>query len=163
MNKGKEKIYNILDELNIKYIKHEHEAVYTIEEVNNLQLDIEGQHCKNLFLRNRKGNIHYLLILCDEKMADLKALAKEIGSTPLSMASEERLYKHLELTPGSVTPFGLINNSDKKVKVLLDKDLKHDGKINFHPNTNTATLTINYEDFHKFLQWTGNEVIEVHV
>ncbi|EJO5347604.1 prolyl-tRNA synthetase associated domain-containing protein [Clostridium botulinum] len=163
MNKGKEKIYNILDELNIKYIKHDHEAVYTIDEVNNLQLDIQGQHCKNLFLRNRKGNIHYLLILCDEKMADLKALAKEIGSTPLSLASEERLYSHLGLTPGSVTPFGLINNSDKKVKVLLDKDLKKDGKINFHPNTNTATLTVNYNDFCKFLKWTENEFINVNI
>lgn len=79
------------------------------------------------------------------------------------MASEKRLYENLGLTPGSVTPFGLINNKDKKVIVLLDKDLKKDGKINFHPNINTATLTIDYSDFCKFLNWTGNEVLEVDV
>ncbi|WP_251859666.1 prolyl-tRNA synthetase associated domain-containing protein [Clostridium sp. Marseille-Q2269] len=163
MNKGIDKIYNILDKLNIKYIKHAHEAVYTVEEVNKLQLNIEGQHCKNLFLRNRKGSIHYLLILCDNKMTDLKSLAKQIESTPLSMASKERLYKYLGLTPGSVTPFGLINDNNKEVKILIDKDLKTDGRINFHPNTNTSTLTIDYKDFCKFLNWSGNEIIEVNI
>lgn len=151
------RVYEILKELEINYIRYEHPAVFTIEEANNLNIHMEGRHCKNLFLRNRKGGIHYLLIIEEWKQVNLKAVSKEIQSSSLSFASEERLYKYLELTPGSVTPFGLINDTEKNVKVLIDKDLINCNKISFHPNVNTATITISYDDFEKFLQWQGNK------
>lgn len=158
ISEGKEKVYNILKELNIEYTEHEHKAVFTVDEANALDINLPGKHCKNLFLRNRKGNIHYLLVLEDHKRVDLKNLAKEIGSTPLSVASEERLLKYLALTPGSVTPFGIINDEQREVEVLIDKDLADGDYVNFHPNVNTSTLTISYKDFEKFLKWCGNKV-----
>lgn len=158
ISEGKEKVYNILKDLNIEYTEHEHKAVFTVDEANALDINLPGKHCKNLFLRNRKGNIHYLLVVEDHKRVDLKNLAKEIGSTPLSVASEERLLKYLALTPGSVTPFGLINDEQREVEVLIDKDLADGDYVNFHPNINTSTLTISYNDFEKFLKWCGNKV-----
>ncbi|MEW9097143.1 MAG: prolyl-tRNA synthetase associated domain-containing protein [Clostridiaceae bacterium] len=164
MNKEQEKrVYDVLAELNIPYTRYEHEAVFTIEEADKLNIDIKGEHCKNLFIRNRKGNIHYLLVIQEWKKVDLKKLADQIESTSLSFASEERLNKYLGLTPGSVTPFGLINDEEKEVQVLLDKDIANLGNISFHPNVNTATITISYKDFDKFLQWCGNKVSYVNI
>lgn len=154
---NEQKVYDILDLLEIEYIRYEHRAVYTIEEANQLDIHIEGQQCKNLFLRNRKGDAHYLVILDQEKHLDLKLLSKQIGTPSLSFASEERLNKYLSLKPGSVTPFGLINDTEREVKVLIDKDLTGASKISFHPNVNTATISISYKDFEKFIKWCGNK------
>ena len=101
---------------------------------------IDATHCKNLFLRNQKGNRHYLVILTASKKADLRAVADQIGDGKLSFASPERLMTHLGLTPGSVSPFGLINDRDHAVRVVLDRDLKTAARVAFHPNINTATL-----------------------
>lgn len=158
-----QRLYNILDLLEIEYIRYEHKAVYTIEEANQLDINIPGQQCKNLFLRNRKGDIHYLVILHEEKQADLKFLSHQIGSTSLSFASEERLFKYLGLKPGSVTPFGLINDSNKEVIVLIDRELVGAEKINFHPNVNTATISVSYKDFEKFIEWNGNKINYVNI
>lgn len=160
---NEKKVYEILNNLQIPYIKYEHEPIFTIEEANKLSIDIKGQHCKNLFLRNRKGDKHYLLIIHEWKKVDIKSIAKQIESSSLSFASEERLYKYLGLTPGSVTPFGLINDSEKQVQVLLDNDLEGQNSISFHPNVNTATITISYVDFKEFLKWCGNNVKYVQV
>ncbi|MBN7573659.1 prolyl-tRNA synthetase associated domain-containing protein [Clostridium sp. 2-1] len=154
---NEQKVYEILDLLCIKYTKYEHNPIYTVEEAKNLDIDIPGGHCKNLFIRNRKGDTHYLVVLDENKRVDLKALDKQIGSTRLSFASEERLYKYLKLTPGSVTPFGLINDSNREVIVLVDKDLANQDIVNFHPNVNTATIGISYKDFEKFILWRKNE------
>ncbi|WP_055669801.1 prolyl-tRNA synthetase associated domain-containing protein [Desnuesiella massiliensis] len=163
MKVEEKRVYDILEKLDIGFEKYEHNAIFTIEEANELAIDMKGAHCKNLFIRNRKGNQHYLVILEESKTADLKALSSQIGSTPLSFASEERLYKYLNLTPGSVTPFGLINDSEKHVRVLIDNDLIHSEYISFHPNINTATITITYDDFEKFLNWCGNNVTYVNL
>lgn len=163
MKAEEKRVYDILEKLDIDFEKYEHDAIFTIEEANELAIDMKGAHCKNLFIRNRKGNQHYLVILEESKTADLKALSSQIGSTPLSFASEERLYKYLSLTPGSVTPFGLINDSEKHVIVLIDKDLIHSEYISFHPNINTATITITYNDFEKFLNWCGNNITYVNL
>lgn len=80
INPEEQKLYDILNRLEIKYIRHKHKPVYTVEEADNLDIDIPGQHCKNLFLRNKKGNIHYLVIAGSKKQIDLKALSKQIGS-----------------------------------------------------------------------------------
>lgn len=96
INENEQKVYEVLQKLEIKYVKYEHEALYTVEEAKKLGICMPGQQCKNLFLRNRKGDVHYLVILDEEKQADLKSLAKQIESSNLSFASEERLFKASE-------------------------------------------------------------------
>jgi len=161
INTDERELYYILEQLKIKYIRYEHKPVYTVEEADNLDIDIPGQHCKNLFLRNKKGNIHYLIIADSEKQIDLKSLSKQIGSTGLSFASEERLYKHLGLKPGAVTPFGLINDIEKNVIVLIDKKLTDKSIVNFHPNVNTATISVSYDDLERFIRWHENKFIYI--
>lgn len=158
MTENEKKVYDTLNQLEIPFIRYEHPPVYTIPEVEELMLKIEGKHCKNLFVRNHHGNKHYLILVSQEKRADLKNIATQVGSTRLSFASEERLLKHLGLTPGAVTPLGLLNDEEKNVTVLIDEDLKKAERICLHPNVNTATVSILYDDFVKFLKWRGNEV-----
>lgn len=158
-----QKVYDVLDNLAIPYEKFAHKALYTVDEANKLDIYIPGVHCKNLFIRNRKGKKHYLVILKDTKQANLKGLSKQVNSTNLSFASPERLFRYLKLMPGSVTPFGLINDSDKHVEVLIDNELKKSEYICFHPNVNTVTITIPYSGFEKFLKWCGNKVRYVDI
>jgi Ala-tRNA(Pro) deacylase len=155
----KEKVYKVLEELEIPYKVTEHPAVYTAEEAEEYSHLLEGSRVKNLFLRDGKGRSHYLVIVDHDKMLDLKALESVIGKKRLGFASPRRLMKYLGLTPGSVSPFGLINDSEKKVKVFVDEVLKKEEKINFHPNDNTQTLTIKFSDLLKFLDWTGNSYV----
>lgn len=157
ITEDEQKLYDILDLLEIKYRRYEHKAVHTIEEANSLVIEIPGKLPKNLFLRNRRGDTHYLVIVDENKHVDLKLLSKQIGSTSLSFASEERLLKYLGLKPGSVTPFGLINDNERDVIVLIDRELAGAVSINFHPNVNTATISIAYENFEKFLVWNKNK------
>ena len=158
---AEQELYNILEQLKIKYKRYEHKPVYTVEEADNLDIDIPGQHCKNLFLRNKKGNIHYLVIADSQKHIDLKLLSKEIGSSGLSFASEERLQKYLGLEAGSVSPFGLINDTERKVIVLIDRKLTDKSIVNFHPNVNTATISVSYDDLEKFIRWHENKFIYI--
>lgn len=161
INQGEQKVYDVLDKLGIKYVRNEHIPVYTIEEADKLGLDPNGQHCKNLFLRNSKGDQHYLVVLDKSKNANLKELSTKINSTKLSFASEKRLDKYLALKPGSVSPFGLINDTEKHVKVIIDSDLQNAKDIYFHPNVNTATISLSYKDFERYLEWCGNIVLYV--
>lgn len=165
VSEKEKKVYEVLDNLNINYKKYEHLPVFTIEEANELDIDINGHHCKNLFIRNRKGNQHYLVIIEESKKVDLKELALKLKSTPLSFASEDRLDKFLGLTPGSVTPFGLINDTNGEVIVVIDEIYRSEEGISicFHPNINTATIELSLEDFDKYLQWCGNKVLYVEI
>ncbi len=153
---NEEKVYRTLEELGIDYTIHRHPAVYTVDEAKQYWSEIEGGHPKNLFLRDEKGKKHYLLIISSEKRADLKALQSILGSSRLSFASERRLSRYLGLSAGSVSGFGLINDEAHAVEVVIDKDLLEEECINFHPNVNTATLTIRSEDFIRFLEAQGN-------
>lgn len=155
------KVYEVLEDLGIFYAKHEHPPVFTVEEAEKHWENISGAHCKNLFLRNKKGNRHYLVILESLKKADLKQLSNQLGEDKLSFASEERLMRYLGLEAGSVSPFGLINDSRKEVRVILDQELKGTDRINFHPNVNTATVGIDFSDFERFLTWCGNSMLYV--
>ena len=157
MTENEKQVYEVLEQLKIPYTQYEHIPVYTIQQLDELNMDMKGKHCKNLFVRNDKGDKHYLIIISHEKRADLKSIAVQIGSSRLGFASEERLMKHLGLTPGAVTPFGLLNDKEKKVTVLVDEDLKNSIHICFHPNVNTATVSIMYDDLLKFIKWRGNE------
>ena len=152
-----------LAELGISYERHEHPPVATVEEAEAHWAGIDSTHCKNLFLRNQKGNRHYLVVLVHSKKADLRKVAEQIGDGKLSFASPERLMAHLGLTPGSVSPFGLINDREHAVRVVLDRDLEAAARFSFHPNVNTATYVVSAEDFEKFLAACGNTVQHVTV
>lgn len=152
-------IYQTLKNLEIDYQKYDHPAVFTVEDAEKYYSGIDAGESKNLFLRNKKGDQHFLVVVKSTKKVDLKRLEGLLGTDKLSFASPERMMKYLGLTPGSVSPFGLINDSEKAVFVVVDKDLLEYKKVAFHPNINTATLVISIEDFNKFLNWAGNKVI----
>ena len=152
-----------LRELAIPFTRHEHPPVATVEEASAHWGGIDGTHCKNLFLRNQKGNRHYLVIIVAAKKADLRAVADQIGDGKLTFASPERMMTHLGVTPGSVSPFGLINDREHVVRVVLDRDFKVAERLAFHPNINTATLTVSAADFARFLDACGNPVQYVGV
>jgi Ala-tRNA(Pro) deacylase len=152
-----------LRELGIEYTRHEHPPAATVEEAEPHWAEIDATHCKNLFLRNQKGDRHYLVVLEASKKADLRAVADQIGDGKLSFGSAERLMKHLGLTPGSVSPFGLINDRAHAVRVVLDRDLKAAERLSFHPNINTVTYTVAAADFARFLDACGNRVQSVSV
>ena len=160
---NEDRVYERLAELGIAYERHEHPAVATVEDAVQHWAGIDATHCKNLFLRNQKGNRHYLLIVPHLKVVNLRAVAEQIGDGRLSFASPERLMKYLRLTPGSVSPFGLINDRDRVVRVVLDRDLKSAERLGFHPNINTRTLVIGGADFLKFLAASGQVVQHVTV
>jgi Ala-tRNA(Pro) deacylase len=153
-----QRVYETLEKLGIAYIRHTHPAVFTVEQAIEHWKDIKGGHCKNLFVRNKKGNRHYLIIAEHLKKIDLHHLAKSLGDDRLSFASDERLMRYLGLQAGEVSPFGLVHDSQKEVIVVIDADLKKETFVNFHPNVNTATLTIALGDLEKFLAWRGNDV-----
>lgn len=152
------KVYEVLEKLGISFSRHEHPPVFTVEQAQQHWVGIAGAHCKNLFLRNKKGNRHYLVILEHTKNADLRKLTEKLGEDRLSFGSPERLKRLLGLDPGAVSPFGLINDSQKEVIVVMDQDLRRAELVNFHPNVNTATVGISVADFEKFLAWAGNSV-----
>lgn len=153
---GQPELYNTLNELNISFKYYEHPAAPTIEEAKKYWKDLVATHCKNIFFRNHKGNRHYLVILEHTQALDIHDLEKRLKQGKLSFASPKRMLKYLGVTPGSVTPFGLINDKENHVHVFLDENLKKSKSISFHPNINTASLVITYADFEKFLDWSGN-------
>jgi len=152
-----------LQELGIAVMRHEHPPVATVDEAEKHWADIDATHCKNLFLRNQKGTRYYLVIVKHSKRADLRALADQIGDGKLSFASPDRLMTCLGLTPGSVSPFGLIHDAEHHVRVILDRDLKSAQRVSFHPNINTATLVVSRDDFARFLAACGNPVQYIEV
>jgi len=152
-----------LRELGIPFARYEHPPAATVEQAEKYWADIDATHCKNLFLRNQKGNRHYLVVLVHSKKADLRAVADQIGDGKLSFASPERLMTHLGLTPGSVSPFGLINDRSHAVRLVLDRDLKSAARLSFHPNINTATYVVTAADFARFLDACGNPVQHVSI
>ena len=160
---NEQKVYDYLEKLGIPYLKHSHPAVYTVEEALEHRGSMPGAQAKNLFLRNGKGNRHYLVVLEQAKQLDIKTLQLRIGSSKLSFASERRLVQYLGLTPGSVSPFGLINDADHVVETYIDEDLMDFEQVNFHPNVNTATITVSTADFRRFLEQTGNSVHFLHL
>ena len=153
---GDPRLYTLLEELKIPFEYYEHPAAGTIAEARQYWKDIEATHCKNLFFRNHKGNRHYLVIIEHSRDLPVHDLEQRLKQGKLSFASDQRMMKYLGLTPGSVSPFGLINDTGKHVHVFIDEDLKKATKISFHPCINTASLVISFNDLIRFLEYTGN-------
>ncbi len=158
MDEREAEVYSALRRLGISWERFEHPPVFTVEQAEEYWKPIAATHCKNLFLRNQKGTTHYLVVLEHSKRADLKALASKIGDDRLSFASPERLQKYLGLTPGAVSPFGLVHAGARDVRVVVDADLKGAPAVAFHPNVNTATIALSFADFQRFLDDRGNIV-----
>ena len=153
-----QKVYEALDALGIQYEKYEHPPVFTGEAAAEHWGPIPATQVKNLFLRNKKGDRQYLVILEIGKQADLRQLVKVIGDDRFSFGSPERLMATLGVTPGSVSPFGLLQDGSKDVRVIVDQDLRGVERLIFHPNLNTLSLTISVADFGRFLATRPNVV-----
>ena len=151
-------VYAALNALGIPYDRHEHPAVFTAEDAARYWDPIPGTQCKNLFLRNKKGDRHYLVVVEISKRVDLKDLVKIVGDDRLSFGSPERLMAKLGITPGSVSPFGLIHDADGSVRVLIDQDLRGAERLIFHPNINTASVIVSWTDLERFLATRTNHV-----
>jgi Ala-tRNA(Pro) deacylase len=144
-----------LDELGIAYRNHEHAAVFTVEEAKALRGALTGGHIKNLFLRNKKEEM-WLVVAEEDKRIDLKALGERLGAGKLSFGSPDRLLRYLGVLPGAVTPFGIINDTERKVQVVLDRDLMGFDPVNAHPLVNTMTTALAPQDLVRFLTAEGH-------
>jgi len=156
INSKREKVYNALSKLSIEFEVYEHPPLDTIDIALEYWKDIDAVHCKNLFFRNHKGRKHYLVIIKDTTSFSIHSLEQRLKQGKLSFASEKRLLKYLGVLPGSVSPFGLINDIDHHVHIFMDEQLQNAEKISFHPNDNTASLVLSYSDFLKYLKSVGN-------
>ena len=148
-----------LEELGIKYDIVEHVPVYTVEEAKEKVPKIDGIGCKNLFLKTQKKE-YFLYTLKEEKQVNLKELSDNLQVTRFHFASPENLEELLGVIPGSVTPRAITNDQENKVTVVLDKELKGQ-KILVHPNRNTATISILYEDLVKLINAENHKLIEI--
>lgn len=154
--RGQKELYDLLAKLGISFEYHEHPPLATIEDAKIYWKDYDSARCKNIFFRNHKGDRHYLVILEHLRQLGIHDLEKRLKQGKLTFASDQRLKKYLGVEPGSVSPFGLINDTGKHVHVFIDEKLSESDALAFHPNTNTATIIISKKDFLKFLDYTGN-------
>ena len=145
-----------LKALGIETTTRDHAPVHTVEEAQALRGEIPGGHCKNLFLKDDKGAL-WLIVCLEEAQIDLKAAPARIGSRRLSFGKPELLMEVLGVAPGSVTPFGLINDAGTRVNVVLDATMMAHELLNYHPLENNATTTIRAADLLAFIRSCGHE------
>lgn len=151
------KVYDVLDKLGIPYEGVDHDVAPTIEACRAIEEELGIMPCKNLFLRNRQKTTFFLLLMPGEKKFLTKDLSSQLGISRLSFAEPEFMEKYLDITPGSVSVLGLINDKDWYVDLLVDKDLLSNEYIGCHPCINTSSLKIKTEDIlKKFLKYTGH-------
>lgn len=158
MMHNRRKVLDVLEQYGTRYEILEHEPMYTVEDIEkaNLWNHQDGTGAKNLFLRDGSGKHHFLVVIKEDKQADLKMVRKEIQSSRLSFASGERLMKYLGVSPGSVSPFGILNDRERQVSVFFDKDLKDYEYLAVHPNDNRATIWMKTELMVQIIKDHGN-------
>lgn len=149
-------LYERLDALGIAHSTTRHPPVFTAEQGEAAWGDIPGMHCKNLFLKDPKGQL-WLVVVPADRRVDLKALATALGIGRLSFGKPGLLEEVLGVPPGSVTPFALVNDAARRVRVVLDARMMAEPVLNYHPLTNEATTTISNGDFRRFLKACGHE------
>lgn len=150
-------LLDYFDTHSISYELHEHPPVFTVEESQNIKDNIPGGHSKNLFLKDKKGNLALFSAQADAQI-DLKALSREMELGRFSFGKPELLKDKLGVTPGSVTAFALINDPEKEVKFALHKTLADYDVLNFHPLDNSMTVSISFDDFKAFLESIGRSL-----
>jgi len=139
-------IFEVLDGLDISYQRFDHPPVYTCDEANSINPNLPGAKTKNLFLRDRKGKRHFLVVVLDEKYVDLNVLAEGLNVNRLSLGSPERLRKYLATEPGSVSILDVTNDPEGLVELIIDQDVWHADALQCHPLINTSTLVITLND-----------------
>lgn len=155
-----EKIIDFMTKMGISYELHHHEAVFTVEESTHLQKKIDGGHCRNLFLKDKKGRM-VLVTALDKTEIDLKALSKHLEHGRFSFGSADRLWDNLGVRPGSVTPLALYNNIDRDIAAVLDARMFDHDMICVHPLINTQTICFSPNDLQRFLEKLGYSPIIV--
>ena len=149
--------YKVLAELNIPFEKYDHPAVFTVEEAEKMAGHVPGAAAKNLFLESDKNGKFYLVTLMYKKRANLRHLNNFLNEKRLHFASPEKLFATLGVTPGAVSPMGVINDAEHKVTFVLDRDFLDEQQINFHPNVNTSSLAVAVPDFLRLMKALGYE------
>lgn len=156
---NKREIYDYLKEKNIWYEITEHEAVYNMKELSQIDIPYPEGDAKNLFLRDDKKRNYYILTVKGYKRVNLKEFRQKNNTRSLSFASENDLMRVMNLIPGSVTPLGILNDKEIKVEVFIDEDfIESPGLIGIHPNDNTATVWLKTEDLINVIKEHGNKV-----
>lgn len=146
-----EQLFERLESLGIDTRTVQHPAVFTVEEAQRLRGELTGGHCKNLFLRNKKGRM-WLVVCAEDSTVDLRALADRLGAGRLSFGSAGRLMEHLGVIPGAVTPFAILNDHDGAVRVVIERRLLALSPLNCHPLDNARTTAIATDDLLRFLE-----------
>ncbi|HXK81018.1 MAG TPA: YbaK/EbsC family protein [Bacteroidales bacterium] len=154
---GQAKVYEILDSLNIKYRYYESPTDFSSEDDGSFWDKIGALRCKNLFLRNHKGNRHFMIIAPYYADVSITALEQYFKKGKISFASDKRLSKWLNVKPGAVSVFSLINDTENHVEVFVDERLKQSHELTFLPNMHNALLAITYHDFISLLNNSGNK------
>ena len=152
---SRQDLFDLFDKLTIKTTTVEHNPVFTVEEAKKVHDQIPGGHCKNLFCKDEKGAL-WLIVALEDARIDLKVAKDRIGSKRLTFGKPELLLEILGVEPGSVTPFGLINDTQAKTNVILDEAMMRLQRLNFHPLKNDATTTISSGDLITFINATGH-------
>jgi len=148
-------LYDRLRALAISWVRYEHVPVFTVEEAAAVNATQPGGHTKNLFLKDKKGGL-WLVVLRDDFRLDLNGLSKQIGAPRFSFGSGELLMATLGVPPGSVTPFALINDPDRKVRVVLDEEMLKQEPLNYHPLRNDRTIAVSAAGLLKFIADCGH-------
>jgi len=156
MGVSQQELFDHLQALGIETKTHQHKAAFTVEEARQLRGEIAGGHCKNLFLKDKKGQL-WLLVCLEETQVNLKTAPAKIASARLSFGKPDLLMETLGIAPGSVTPFALINDDKAVVNVILEQKMMAHELLNYHPLQNDATTTISSDDLIKFIRSCGHE------
>ena len=158
-----QKVADTLNELGITFHIVEHEPALTTEQADHFIEGIEGVRTKTMFLTNKKKRNFYLVTMDDAKRLDMDVFKEFVEEKQIKMASAETLNDKMMLLPGTVSPFGLLNNRDKDIQVYFDQEIVSEERMCFHPNTNEKTIFIQTEDLFSFLKEIGFEphVIEL--
>jgi Ala-tRNA(Pro) deacylase len=149
-------IYQFLGAQDIPYERFDHPPVFTCEESHAYVSHLPGVPTKNLFLRDKKGSQHVLVVTTHDKSVDLRQLAEMLGLQKLSFGSEERLLRHLGVKKGAVTLLGLVNDTKAAVALVVDQDIDRAEAVQCHPLVNDATVVIAQEGIRRFFQATGH-------
>ena len=158
------RVYDFLDSLGVSYQRIDHEAAMTMEACEEIDRTLEATICKNLLLCNRQETQFYLLMLPGDKVFKTKNLSAQIGSSRLSFAKEEYMEQYLDITPGSLSVLGLMNDKDRMVRLLIDEDVLTGEYIGCHPCINTSSLRLKTKDiFNTFLNAVDHNMTEVHL
>ncbi len=156
-------IYNILDTLSINYKKYDHPAIFNCEQAHLLGLDCNGATTKNLFIKDRKGKRHFLIIMMDDKIIDFKRLSQMLNVSSLSFASSSRLEKYLGTSAGSVSILDILKDTQDAVELIIDKSIFNYSSIQCHPFTNTATLEIPMTGIQQLLEHYQRQYTEIEL